>query len=398
MTTTPDMALVYAASLDPKWYTHITQNKGDQFLTDTNAVEAWKLFDTETGTFDEVSLFRCAAAWNAYQLAMSQIETVTMQHIDRWVKHCRANWQSKLLQEAVTGMEALPPDEQIGNIHAALERIHDIARPDDSEGEIQRALDDIERISQGLPAQNVFGWPIGWLREFEDVHRHEFIVVGGRPGTGKSALMGQVAYEYAKQGQNVLFISLEMTPPEIYHRWTAYECGFGLKRISLNTAKAERYKATFKRIASMDNMTVTCKTSLAEILAEISAAKLNGVDIVFIDYLQLIQGAPNRSRLEEISATTRTLKRVAMSGIPVVTGSQLNRESDKDDGKPKLSQLRESGTIEQDADRVLLLHLDKQGDSWLIQAKLRNGERKTIKTVFTGETYSFNSNSRWGNE
>lgn len=394
LSTSPDMALCVAVYIDPKWYHYIVSRNGHRFITDPNAKRAWECIDPETGAFDEIQLFQGdPVVYDAFQKGTASVQIIREYNLDNWIRHCRKRWQVDSLTEAMKGLEQLSPEDQISVVNSAILEIHSASTVASGAQDVEKALEDIDRVSSGERPENAFGWPIPWMLEFNDLHKHEFVVVGGRPGTGKSAFMGQLAYEYAKQGKRVCYISLEMTPVELFHRWTALEVGFGMKRIAHDSGRSVRYKEAFKRVAGMDNLRVCCKSTLAEILAEINTEKVRGVDIIFIDYLQLIN-TTGRSRLEELSAITRSLKRAAMDGVPVVVGSQLNREGDGE--KPKLSHLRESGSIEQDADRVFLLHNDQQA-SYIIQAKLRNGPRWSIKTAFEGETFSFNAQSRWEN-
>lgn len=391
----PDMALVVAGYIDPANYHKIVTRNGHKFLTSPSARRIWEYFDPETGAFDEISLFQGdPVAYDSFQKATEKFAVVRDYQIDLWIKHCRRKWQVEALTAATQGLEDLDPDEQLSLINNVILEMHKASAGQDSDQELAKALEDIDRLSRGERPNNVFGWPIPWMMEFDDLQQHEFVVVGGRPGTGKSAFMGQLAYQYAKQGRRVLYLSLEMTPSEIYKRFAAHEVGFGIKRLDLN-GRGAKFKAAFQEITRMDNLRISVKTTLAEILAEINTERIRGLDVVFIDYLQLIQGAQGRSRIEELSSITRALKCITMGNLPVVVGSQLNREGDG--GKPLLSHLRESGSIEQDADRVFLLYADDKA-TYITQAKLRNGPRHVVTAHFEGEIFTFKAKSKWDNQ
>ena len=126
-----------------------------------------------------------------------------------------------------------------------------------------------------------------------------------------------------------------------------------------------------------------------------------GVGVVFVDYLQIMEGNANsENRQQEISAISRSLKILAKElNVPVIVGSQLNRAVDKrDDHRPNMADLRESGSIEQDADSILLLYRDdfynkensqKKNIAEVIVAKNRHGECKTIELLWQPEYTSF---------
>lgn len=389
----PEMAICASIYVEPELYHFVNQRNGSTFFTDPLAKRVWPYFDVNTGLLDEIGLFQGdAESYHAFQDATSKVISGTKAHVANFIRLARRRWQLVVMQQAMQGLETIDPDEQIEIINNAVMEICNSARVTDTEAETEKLMHDIDLMGRGQKPEFVFGWPIDWMLEFEDLKAHELVVVGGRPGTGKSGLMGQLAYEYFKQGKKVLYLSLEMNAGELQHRWASYEVGFSSKRIANRPERVERYKEAFQRIRTAENLRVVVKKTLAEILAEINIEIQRGVQVIFIDYLQLIQTAKGRSREEEISNISRVLKGICMDGTPVIVGSQLNRQAQ--DEVPKLSHLRESGAIEQDADRVLLLHRDRES-SYVIQAKLRNGPTGSIKTTFNGETTSFHAQSRW---
>lgn len=202
-------------------------------------------------------------------------------------------------------------------------------------------------------------------------HPGNLIVIGARPSMGKSALAGQIAIEMAKTGKTVGIVSLEMNNNEIAARLAAIDTDtdFNVLYRGLYFDQNQR-EFVYKRIASHTaglKIYVTDKTdvNINEIRAK--AMKLrhtHGLDCLFIDYLQLIDSdeTRNSNRENEIRKISRGAKIMAKEmNIPVIELCQLNREIIRRTGShryPQLSDLRESGSIEQDADVVMFLHRD----------------------------------------
>lgn len=201
------------------------------------------------------------------------------------------------------------------------------------------------------------------------------IIIGARPSVGKSALMGKMAMTIAKAQKKVGVISLEMNNIEIAARLSSLETDIEFYRIYRNLFEDEKQGQRFYDIAATDLASLPIfvsdktKVDLNEIKAK--AAKLkrsNGLDILMIDYLQLVSSndTKNFNREQEVARISRGLKLLAMDmQIPIVVLCQLNRQSilRKGTGRyPQLSDLRESGSLEQDADVVMMLHRD-----WLLE-------------------------------
>lgn len=241
-------------------------------------------------------------------------------------------------------------------------------------------------------------------RENGGFHPGQMVVIGARPSVGKSALAGTIALHVAKTGKPVGIISLEMSNVEIAARLTALDTDTDFNVLYRGLYADERQTQELYRKIGNETANipiyVTDKTnvSIVEIRAKADKLKsLHGLDMLIIDYLQLIDvpEASNRTRENEISKVSRYCKIMAKEmNIPVVLLCQLNRDSTKRHGEaryPQLSDLRESGSIEQDADVVMFLHRDymsgvpqnEQGESTEYQADLvirkwRNGNSNLI--------------------
>jgi replicative DNA helicase len=223
----------------------------------------------------------------------------------------------------------------------------------------------------------------------------QFIIVAARPGLGKSILATDWARHAAEHGAAVLHFSLEMSRRELMQRlvsakakvrlrditqrsWTEYERG-------LMSAKARELHETCYRIEDGPNVTMATIRAKARAMARSST----GLDLLIVDYLQLLEsGGRVESRQQEVSEFSRGLKILAKElGVPVVAIAQLNRGPEqRTDHRPMLSDLRESGSLEQDADLVLLINRPdawerddpRAGEADLIVAKHRNGPTATI--------------------
>jgi replicative DNA helicase len=249
----------------------------------------------------------------------------------------------------------------------------------------------------------------------------QMIVVGARPSMGKSALIGKMAIQMAKQGKKVGVISLEMDNNQIAARLASVESDISFQSIYRNLFDDQLQQERFMNIISNQSaklpIYVSDKTKVDVNEIKAKAAKLKsfkGCDCIIVDYLQLIETTSsnkNYNREQEVSKISRGLKLMAVEmDIPVVVVCQLNREGTKRTAKerlPRESDLRESGAIEQDADAILLLHRDwKAGyetdpdtgnstefEADLLGVKWRNGATFHLKLDFDPPKMKFSEQS-----
>jgi replicative DNA helicase len=227
----------------------------------------------------------------------------------------------------------------------------------------------------------------------------QMITLAGRPGTGKSALAGQIAYDCAESGGRVAFFSLEMTGEEIVDRLALVRGGRDARGDSRIKTGKIREIGKFKTLHIFDNSE---KYTVPSINAKcrLLATQKGGLSFVVIDYLTLITPIDRKqSREQQVAEISRSIKQMAGGlKVPVLVLAQLNRESDKEERRPRLSDLRESGSIEQDSDRVWFLWNDakntSQDNEWLdlvlFQAKCRGGPANVAKPLrFDRPIYSF---------
>lgn len=230
----------------------------------------------------------------------------------------------------------------------------------------------------------------------------DLIVIAGRPGMGKSALAQHMICSVAAQGKRALVFSLEMPNEQWTQRMLAADGKLGLRNV--RTAKALRdspaqFVASCERVSRLPIRLVDIAGMNAATLtasARAYAQDVGKLGLIVIDYLQLMIGDKRISREQQVSESSRACKLLARElNCPVVLLSQLNRDVEKrGGGRPQLSDLRESGAVEQDADMVLFVNrpgerepdnADLQGFSELILGKCRNGATGLVHAAWIGE-------------
>lgn len=223
----------------------------------------------------------------------------------------------------------------------------------------------------------------------------QLVILAARPSVGKSALAAQIAIHAAKDSHNVLFVSLEMTSQETVARALAMETSLDMRKIidgkldSHEITHADRIAQTYKKIPLMIEDKRGLNIDRLSMLIRSTAAR-SKLGLVCIDYLGLIAGDRKKPRWESVSEISNQLKTIAQTeSIPILALCQLSRDSEGE--VPKLSHLRDSGSIEQDADIVLLLHRESRTalKSELFVAKNRNGPIARIELCYTANRFEF---------
>ncbi|MEM9828218.1 MAG: DnaB-like helicase C-terminal domain-containing protein [Planctomycetota bacterium] len=237
------------------------------------------------------------------------------------------------------------------------------------------------------------------------LHPSRLYVLAARPGAGKSSLAQQMVESAAADGTPSMLVSLEMPTKELAGRYIARSSGLNSKIVSGGRLNQEQAEKVFRASESAGDTPLFIAEPLGRAATAEGIAALcrvehqrRGLGLVAVDYLQIIN-ASHRSQGEydRITSATRIFKQLAMQiGAPVLLLSQLNRSTEKENRPPRLSDLRSSGSIEQDADAVMFLH-DETGPSArgntrklrLIIAKMRGGERSACHLAFDGPTTTF---------
>lgn len=227
----------------------------------------------------------------------------------------------------------------------------------------------------------------------------KLIVIGARPSVGKSALLLHLAMNALDAGRRVLLVSLEMGADEVIGRMAARQSGVPVQAISthsLSETQLGRVVEGFSLLPGDQFSVCTTARTAQDVRREALRMRADGgLDLIVVDYLQLLDaGRKTSNRTEAVGVVTRALKSLAMElKIPILTASQLNRASERNDA-PRLSDLRESGSIEQDADAVLLLHAANEKENPerdLTLAKNRQGRCGGFKLLFSGERMLFST-------
>ncbi len=279
---------------------------------------------------------------------------------------------------------------------------------------LTRTIEHIESLYRRK--EHVTGMPSGFAdldRLTAGFQRSDFIIIAGRPSMGKTAFALNVAQQVAvEEGRPVLFFSLEMSKEQLVQRLLCAEARVDSHRVRTGYLEAGDWKrigAAAGRLADAP-LFIDDTANLSVLEARAKARRIrveHGLELVVLDYLQLMQGrwrAENRQ--QEISEISRSLKALAKElEVPVVALSQLSRAIEaRGESTPRLSDLRESGALEQDADVIIFLHrpgLYKENPAEVeknltdvIIGKQRNGPTDKIQLVFKPEYTRFEDMAR----
>lgn len=186
-------------------------------------------------------------------------------------------------------------------------------------------------------------------------------MVASRPGCGKSALLLQVMTALASRGHPVGMCSIEMPSREIFNRLAAHRYKLNLSALTRRHGDVARDLDRAAAANPMSTLPMHFDCEATELPAILSRAHewhyRHGIKALFVDYTQLVDVRGSAPRHEKIGEISRALKQIAKRlAIPVIAAAQFNREVDRDARRPRLSDLRESGAIEQDADLVLAIN------------------------------------------
>jgi len=303
-------------------------------------------------------------------------------------------------------------------VDRAQTEIYDVTEQRKSEdyrnlGELMpRTLIEIESFSNRK--EGLIGVPTG----FEDLdkltnglHPGQLVIVAARPGMGKSTLAMDFARAAAvKNSMPSVLFSLEMSSSEIMMRLLSAESGIELGLIRSGKLSEAHWQTLAKCMGELASQPMYIDDSpnltMMEIRAKARRLKMtHGIKLVIVDYIQLMSsGKKVESRQQEVSEFSRQMKLLAKElELPVVALSQLNRGPEtRTDKRPMLSDLRESGSLEQDADVVILIHREdaydkdspRAGEADLMVVKHRNGPTQNITVAFQGHRSRFMSMAR----
>ena len=270
---------------------------------------------------------------------------------------------------------------------------------------VAAALEEIDNAA----GRELMGVPTGLVdldRLMHGLHPGQMVIVAARPAVGKSTLALDFArHASVRCGLPAAIFSLEMSSLEISQRLLSAEARVHLTKIRSGTVDADDWQRISRVTGVIDAAPLliddSATTNMRQIRAKCRAMKQReGLALVVVDYLQLMtSGRKVESRQQEVSEFSRALKLLAKElEVPVIAVAQLNRGPElRQDKKPMLADLRESGSLEQDSDVVILIHREdiyekespRAGEADLIVAKHRNGATATVTVAFQGHYSRF---------
>lgn len=189
-------------------------------------------------------------------------------------------------------------------------------------------------------------------------------ILAARPGVGKTTIGLQIADSVAKSGVPTLFMSLEMPKEQITAKRVAAQAGMNYTKIITGNLERDDWQKVSDSCSELGEYPLTINRKPSATVDEIGflARRVKDLGFIVVDYLGLIRNNNGKSQYEKITDTSNNLKRLALTlGVPILCLAQLNREVEgRQTNKPRTSDLRDSGAIEQDADGILLLHRDME--------------------------------------
>ena len=278
--------------------------------------------------------------------------------------------------------------EHIGmTLHKVFDRLTELSQSDSAIPGLSTGMRDLDKKINGL-------------------NKSDLLLIAARPAMGKSAFALNIALNVAKKNnKTVAMFSLEMSREQLAMRLLASESFVELQKLATGKLSEDEWSKLCMASASLSQTDIRIDDNPSLTVAEMNAKcrRLDNLGLVVIDYLQLMQGSGygknSDNRVNVVSDISRSLKIMAKElNVPVVCLSQLSRGPEgRTDKRPMLSDLRESGAIEQDADEVLFLYRDEyynenteeKGVAECIVAKNRHGEVGTVKLQWVGQYQTF---------
>ena len=283
--------------------------------------------------------------------------------------------------------------EQIKSIcQNTVRRIEELSKKPNTTGGVTTGYLDLDKATNG------------WQKS-------DLMLLAARPSMGKTALALNMGLAAAKLGATVGIFSLEMSKMQLGTRLLSLESGINSQKLNTGSLSREELNdmvSAYERLGKLP-MYIDDTAGLSLVAMRSRARELKreaGLDLIILDYIQLMGGTTrNENRQQEIAEISRGLKSFAREqNIPILALSQLSRQVEmRAEKKPQLSDLRESGSLEQDADLVMFLYRDeyynrddaeKQNLAEVIIAKNRNGPTTSVMLQFTKETMTFNNFTR----
>lgn len=352
---------------------------------------------------------------NSYEIAKLTKECITDTYIINHCLYLRELYMERLRESLSHEMMNGNAFDAFVDIEEKIKKAMSVKNTDDWL-DMSQVIISVTNHMDKVRGKDFLGVPTGFDAidtRTAGLQKGQLITIAARPSVGKSAFIGAIAINAATKGYKVGLISLEMPEEQMGARMLAIYSDEEFWRIYRNNfnEKAQEERL-FEKMNEAINLPIYMSSKTNVNATDIRAKtdklirRIGGLDLLIIDYLQLIEaeGKSTDTREREVSRLCRSLKLMAMDmQIPIVILAQLNRESEKNKSeKPKMSQLRESGSIEQDSDVVMILHRDwkcgiyedEYGNSTEFEAdiiieKCRNGETGSNKIGFNPSKMAF---------
>lgn len=328
-----------------------------------------------SGTYDDAGARNYLAQLAAAVPSVANVESYAKIVNDKYYLRTLMAAAGEMLKSAAE--EEMPAD---AIMDAAEQRIYDIRQGTLKSGPVKLAdiitndvYDNLQKLSDPALADEYKGIPTGFSlldKYMTGLNRSDLILIGARPAMGKTSFALNVARNVAVQAKKkVVFFSLEMGREQLAQRILSTEARVEGRKLRTGELSDDDWQRIAEATVNLSHAELyfddTANITVPEMKSRIR--KMRDVDCVVIDYLQLMTGSKRtESRVQEVSEITRSLKLMAKDlRIPVITCSQLSRSTEGrgKSHKPQLSDLRESGSIEQDADIVLMLYRESYYDS-----------------------------------
>ena len=328
-----------------------------------------------SGSYDDAGARNYLAQLAASVPSVANVESYAKIVNEKYYLRTLMGAASEMLKSAAE--EELPADTIMD---AAEQKIYDIRQGAHTSGPVKLAdiitndvYDNLQKLTDPELAAEYKGIPTGFSlldKYMTGLNRSDLILIGARPAMGKTSFALNLARNVAVQAKKkVVFFSLEMGKEQLAQRMLSTEARVEGRKLRTGELTDDDWQRIAEATVTLSSAELyfddTANITVPEMKSRVR--KMRDVDCVIIDYLQLMTGTKRtESRVQEVSEITRSLKLMAKDlRIPVITCSQLSRSTEGrgKSHKPQLSDLRESGSIEQDADIVLMLYRESYYDS-----------------------------------
>ncbi|MGM9659541.1 MAG: replicative DNA helicase [Faecousia sp.] len=358
-----------------------------------------KLFNDGT-PIDPVSVLGILGQKKEYRDFLLQLMeiTPTAANVERYITLCREQSQLRGLQGIAQQMtETQNPDE----LRSLFDKANALMVSKSNVRITTMAAAMLEFMDDQQKPASYLTWPVPVLNKILYGEYGDFIVIGGYPSAGKTAFALQCMEHFAKQDK-CGFFSLETKAKKLFARKISTAAGISMKDIKEHTISqkdSERLIGMYQDIISRDIELIDAAGYTVDDVRAVTM--MRGYKIIFVDYLQLLK-APGVNRTEQVTTISLALHTLALNlGVTVIALSQLSRSpKDKKDKPPDMSDLRESGQIEQDADIIMLLSLkdprNRDGQRILQISKNKEGTRPDMILDFDGATQTFTKANHTG--